>query len=224
MFIGHYAVAFGAKRFSPRVSLGTAFIACQLLDLIWPLFVVLGMEQVEVDPSIKGLSPLRFSHYPWSHSLMFTLLWSALFASLLYLAKKQWRVALVMAAVVSSHWLLDLLTHRPDLPLWPSGPKWGLGLWNSPIRATLIELGMFIAAVLLYVDVMLKELTKGRRWGLFALIAFLLVVYGLNLFGPKPSAGLSPQAIATPAFALWLLVPWAYWIESKPRVVHSDRV
>jgi membrane-bound metal-dependent hydrolase YbcI (DUF457 family) len=133
MFIGHFAVAFGAKKLAPQVSLGVLFLACQLADVIWPNLLLLGIEKVEVEPGITVMTPLNFLHYPWSHSLVTMLLWSVIFA-LFYAALRRSgaRAAMVIAVVAFSHWVLDVATHRPDMPITLSGSTLiGAGLWKS---------------------------------------------------------------------------------------------
>ena len=190
MFIGHFALGFGAKRVAPAVSLGTAFLACQLADLLWPTFLLLGIEAVEIQPGITVVTPLDFVHYPYTHSLVAMLLWGAALA-LAYWALRRSRpsaaaAAGVVGALVVSHWLLDFLSHRPDLPLTIQGPeRFGLGLWNSLPATLTVELILFAAGVGLY-----ARSTRARdRWGtlgLWGLVAFLLIVYLANLFGPPP--------------------------------------
>ena len=134
MFIGHYALAFGAKRVAPTVSLGMLFLACQFADLLWPTLLLLGLERVEIDPGNTAFTPLNFVSYPYSHSLVMLLAWSAVIA-LAYRTIRGGpaRAALVVAALVFSHFVLDFITHRPDMPITTSGAtKVGLGLWNSP--------------------------------------------------------------------------------------------
>ena len=128
MFIGHFAVAFAAKRIAPRVSLGSAFFAAQLLDLLWPTLLLLGVERVQLAPAGAPV-PLLFEHYPVSHSLVAAIGWGVLVAALHFTWRRGARGALVLAALVVSHWLLDLLVHLPDLPLSPGGAaRLGLGL------------------------------------------------------------------------------------------------
>src|SRR5689334_11117217 len=120
MFIGHFAVAFAAKRAAPTVSLGTLFIACELVDLLWPVFVLTGLEVVAITPGITAFTPLDFQHYPWSHSLLMGVVWALVFAALYRLWRGHSRMATtIIGLVVLSHWFLDLLVHRPDLPLAP---------------------------------------------------------------------------------------------------------
>ncbi|HWR86796.1 MAG TPA: metal-dependent hydrolase [Acidiferrobacterales bacterium] len=128
MFIGHFSVGFGAKRFAPRVSLGTLFLAAQFIDLLWPTLLLFGVEQVRVAPGITAFTPLDFEHYPWSHSLFMVIVWGALFGAVYCALRRDARASAVLAMAVFSHWLLDFLTHRPDPPLWPDGvPVWVLG-------------------------------------------------------------------------------------------------
>src|SRR5687768_4256927 len=133
MFIGHHAAGFAAKRFAPRVSLGTLFAATMLLDLLWPLFLLMGIEHVRIDSGNTAFTPLDFYDYPYTHSLLNVIGWSILAGTIHWLRRKSWRDATVVGLAVLSHWVLDFVTHRPDLPLWPGGPMVGLGLWNSVI-------------------------------------------------------------------------------------------
>src|SRR5262252_2967017 len=132
MFIGHFAVGFAAKRFAPRTSLGWLIAAALFLDLVWPVLVIAGIEAVRIDPGNTAFTPLDFVYYPWSHSALMTLAWAALVA-----AAFQWKVGygpgtLAVGIAVASHWILDAVSHRPDLPLAPGvQAKAGLGLWNS---------------------------------------------------------------------------------------------
>jgi membrane-bound metal-dependent hydrolase YbcI (DUF457 family) len=131
MFIGHFGVGMAAKPAARRTSLGTLFLACQFLDLLWPTLVLLGIEKVEVAPGATRLTPLEFVYYPFSHSLLAALVWSALFGLVYFVIRRDPKGSLVCAALVTSHWLLDVLVHKPDLPLSPgSTVKIGLGLWN----------------------------------------------------------------------------------------------
>src|SRR4051812_46150446 len=119
MFIGHFGVAMAAKRVAPAASLGTLVLAAQLVDLIWPAMLLLGIEQVRIDPGITRVTPLDFVHYPYTHSLVASLAWGALLALVYGASRKDWRTALWLAVLVVSHWVLDAIVHRPDLPLWP---------------------------------------------------------------------------------------------------------
>src|SRR5678816_2619777 len=138
MFIGHFAVGFAAKRVAPRLSLAALFAAVVLADIIWPVLVALGLEHVQIDPGNTAFTPLDFVSYPYSHSLLLLLVWAAALGLVYrWLSGHNGRSFAVLAALVLSHWVLDVLTHRPDMPLYPGGPKVGLGLWNS-VPATVI--------------------------------------------------------------------------------------
>lgn len=211
MFIGHFAVAFGAKKLAPQASLGTLFMGAQLADLIWPGLVLLGIERFEIRPGITAVTPLDFIHYPWSHSLVSLSVWGCLLASTyLFLRPGRNREALVLALLVLSHWVLDALSHRPDMPLTVAGPeRVGLGLWNSLTATLLVEAAMFTAGVILY----WKSTRPTDRTGviaLWSLTGFLSLVYLANLFGPPPP---STGAVAWSAQAVWLLVAWGYWVD-----------
>jgi hypothetical protein len=212
MFVGHFAVAFGAKRAVPVVSLGTLFIAGQLADLVWPVLVIAGIERVGVQPGLTVVTPLDFVYYPFSHSLLAAAAWAAAFgAAYMGLRKATAQTGVVLALVVISHWMLDALTHRPDLPLAVSAdsPRVGLGLWNSLVGTIVVELSLFAVGLWLY-ERSTKALDRTGRLALRGLVAFLLVIYVANVFGPPPPSGM---AAAWSALAMWLLVAWGYWVD-----------
>ncbi len=130
MFIGHFALGFAAKRAAPRLSLATLFAAAQFADLLWPFLLAAGVEQVRIVPGITAFTPLDFISYPYSHSLLALVIWGVLFGAICAVIVRDRRVMLVVAALVVSHWVLDWITHRPDMPLYPGSVKVGLGLWN----------------------------------------------------------------------------------------------
>jgi membrane-bound metal-dependent hydrolase YbcI (DUF457 family) len=209
MFIGHDACSFAAKRITPRVSLGILIAAPNLLDLLWPIFLLLGIEHVRVQ---KGTSPflnLDFYDYPWSHSLAMSIFWGAVLAAGYWLFTRNRSGAVMAGLLVVSHWLLDFITHVPDLPLWPGGPKAGLGLWNHPLATIVIESLMFIAGLAIYL-----RATRARdRIGsiaLWALALFLVLTYAASLLGPPPP---NERIVGTSALLLWFLPFWGAWID-----------
>jgi hypothetical protein len=209
MFLGHFAASLAAKRVAPRTSLGTLVAAGQLIDLVWPALVLAGVEQVRIDPGNTAFTPLDFVSYPWTHSLLAVLLWAAGFG-LAYRARTAYaRGAIVVAALVVSHWLLDLVTHRPDLPLAPGAAKVGLGLWNSVPGTIVVEGGLFVAGVWLY-----ARATRARNrtgsWAFWALVATLAGIYVASITSPPPP---SATAIGAAGLLTWLFVPWAIWID-----------
>src|SRR6266545_7225316 len=147
MFIGHFALGFAAKRMAPRLNLAVLFIAAQLADLLWPVFLLLGLEQVPIDPGNTPFTPLDFVRYPFSHSLLMLCVWGVLLGWIVSAPDRPRRLV-VIAGLVVSHWVLDVITHRPDIPLVPfGGPKLGLGLWYSVAGTAIVEVAMFAAGV-----------------------------------------------------------------------------
>lgn len=210
MFLGHFAVGFAAKPLAPRVSLGALFLAAQFLDLLWPTLLLLGVERVAIAPGITAVTPLDFSHYPWSHSLLMVALWGALFALAYRAVAGDRRAALTSFGLVVSHWLLDALVHRPDLPLSPGGAaRIGLGAWDSLPLTLAIELSLLAAGVWLYARATAPRDAAGR-WGLVGLVAFLLLIQVGNAVGEPPP---SVAAIAWVGQAQWLLVLWGWWLD-----------
>lgn len=207
MFIGHFATGFLTKKESATLSLALMFIAVQFLDLLWPILVLLGIETVEIQEGITKLTPLDFTFYPWSHSLMMSAIWGLLFGGVYYTFTKNRKNALILAGLVVSHWVLDLLVHRPDLPLTPfSDLKVGLGLWNYPIAEFIIEFALFFTGIYVY----LKSRPKKKKVAFWSLIGVLTVVQLLNFYGPVPPDTMS---VALGANFIWLFVLWAWWIE-----------
>jgi hypothetical protein len=210
VFIGHFAVAFAAKRAVPEVSLGTLFLAAQLADLIWPTLVLLGYEHFAIRPGITAVTPLEFIRYPYSHSLLGMAAWGALLGIVYLVLLRKARAALFLFLVVLSHWLLDFLTHRPDLRLVIAGTEhYGLGLWHSRLGTLAVEGSLFAIGIWIYAGAT-RALDRIGRWALIALVALLVVIYLGNLFGPPPP---SIGAVVWSAQAVWLLVAWAYWID-----------
>lgn len=210
MFIGHFAVGFGAKSAAPKVSLGTLFLAAQWIDLLWPTLLLLGWERVRIVPGITRVTPLDFVSYPITHSLLMVVAWAAGFAFVYWRLRRERAAALVLGIAVLSHWILDLVTHRPDLPLYPGGAdRVGLGLWNSLAGTVLVEGLLFVGGLTLYL-----RATKARdrvgTYGFWSLAIFLVLIHLGSLFGPPPP---STEAIAWMSHAQWLLVPWAYWVD-----------
>jgi membrane-bound metal-dependent hydrolase YbcI (DUF457 family) len=216
MFIGHFALGFAAKRAAPEVSLGTLFLAAQFVDLLWPTLLLLGIERVEIDPALSG-APLVFVHYPFSHSLLGALGWGALLTAAYFAVTRRRRGAAVVSLLVVSHWVLDLLVHRPDLPLlFAGGPTLGLGLWNLPIAAQALEIALFVACFAVYL-----RTPAGRSAGLkpWVLAALLVAIQLGNALGPPPP---SMEAVAWVGQAQWLLVAAGYWAD-RPRRGRRER-
>jgi hypothetical protein len=210
VFLGHYGVAFAARRAAPRTSLGTTIFAAQFLDELWPILLLLGLERVRIVPGLMAASTLDFVSYPISHSLLTAAGW-ALLIGVGYLAvRRDARGAWVVGGAVVSHWLLDAPMHRPDLPLWPGSPTLvGGGLWNSVPATAAIEFGLLGVGLALYV-----RGTRARdrvgRWGLWSMIALLVAFFLGAVTGAPPP---SERALAVSTLALWLFVPWGWWVD-----------
>ncbi len=209
MFIGHFAVAFAAKKAAPQVSLGTLFISVQFLDLLWPLLLLADIEHVRIDPGNTVVTPFDFYDYPFSHSLVGTLGWAALLSLAYFAVRSNRRGAAILTVGVASHWILDLITHRPDLPVLPNGPYLGLGLWNSLPGTIVVELALLGAGVFLYLGSTSASDRIGS-YGSWTLIAFLVAAWLGNIFGEPPP---SVTAVAVVTNSLWLVVAWAYWVD-----------
>ena len=209
MFIGHYALALSAKKIDHLPSLAMTFIAVQFLDLLWPVFVLLGLETFEIEVGNTALTPLNFTSYPYSHSLLTSIGWALLIAVVYFAITRNQKGSLLVGMLVFSHWILDFLTHRADLPLSPFGDtKVGLGLWNMPALEITIEVGLFLIGAFVY----FKTMQPQRRIAFWSLMIFFLVVHVMNILGPPPP---SITAVAWSANAMWIFVFWAWWIEKK---------
>lgn len=209
MFVGHLAVAIGAKPLAPRIPLGWLVGASFGLDLLWPVFLLVGIEQVRIDPGNTAFTPLAFDDYPWSHSLGMVLLWGGLAAALAAFRLKNSRAGVIVGAVLISHWVLDFMTHRPDMPVWPNGPKVGLGLWNSVAGTLIVEGALFAIGIVLYCRAFPPKDGVGR-WAFVALIVFTGLIWGSGPWSPPPP---NVSAVALVALAMWIFPIWAAWIE-----------
>ena len=210
MFIGHYAVALAAKKAAPRVSFGTLLLSAQFLDLLWPALLLLGLEHVRIAPGNTAFTPLDFYDYPISHSLLTVMGWGVAFGLGYFLLKHDRRSVLVLGICVVSHWVLDFISHRPDLPLAPGVHQYvGLGLWNSVAATVIVESLMFFAGLALFVSASRAKDNTGR-FAFWVFIVFVLCLYvGNVLGGPPPDV----TKLAWFGIAQWLLIPWAYWID-----------
>jgi hypothetical protein len=218
MLAGHLAVALAVKRVEPRIPLAASVAAAFWLDLLWPILLLAGVESVRIDPGNTAFTNLAFDAYPWTHSLASVGAWSILAALSWRAGAHPARASVVLGAIVLSHWLLDYVTHRPDLPLWPGGPLVGLRLWDSVTGTILVEGGLFAAGILVYI----RTTYARARIGTWALVALLTLIGTLWITQPWSPPPPSPTAVAVGALTMWVLVPWAHWIEAnrafdKPR-------
>lgn len=212
MFIGHFGTGFAAKAVDKKPSLGTLFFAAQFIDLLWPFFLIFGLERVKVIPNNTPFTTLDFIYYPFSHSLLGVIIWASLFGIVYYSIKRDLKSSLILAFLVVSHWILDLVSHIPDLPISPwSNVKVGLGLWNSTILTILVEGIIFFIGVYLYLSVT-KANNKIGSIGLWGLILFLIVTYILSIISPPPP---DESAIGYTGLSQWILIFWGYWVSKN---------
>ena len=210
MFIGHYAVGLIAKKLAPRASLGALIAAPILLDLLWPIFLLLGWEHVSIVQNTNPFLRLQFDSYPISHGFVAVVGWATLFASLYFGFTRYASGAIVIWIGVVSHWLMDYVVHRPDLPLYSGSRLFGLGLWNHVWATISIEVLLFVIGVWIY----LRETKAKDRIGdyaLWAFIVFLLLAYAGATFGPSPR---SVKALAIGTLVTSLFIPWAWWFDA----------
>jgi hypothetical protein len=222
MFIGHFALALGAKRVAPTVSLGWLFAACEFADLLWPTFLLLGLERVAIQPGNTVVTPLDFVSYPYSHSLLTMCIWGIVLGGI-YVAMRRAPLAagVTIALLVVSHWPLDVLTHRPDMPVIPVGEtRLGFGLWNSFWSTLAVETVMFAVGLALYLRAT-RARSRGGVIALWSLVAFMLILYVGNLFSPPPP---SATMVAWSAQGIWLLIVWGWWADRLRSVDGSPRL
>jgi hypothetical protein len=219
MFIGHFAVGFAAKRFAPRASLGWLLAAPMFLDLIWPLFVLAGLEVVRIDPGNTAFTPLDFVSYPWSHSLLMALGWAALLAGVYHWKTRYLPGTIAIGLGVASHWLLDFVSHRQDMPLAPGvATKVGLGLWNDVAATVAVEVAMLAAGVALYISAT-KAATRAGGLGFLAFLGLLGFLYAGAVHGDPPP---NVTVLAVSALSAWLAVWWAAWFD-RNRIPRGER-
>lgn len=210
MFIGHFGVAYAARRGGRRPSLGVLFAAAQLPDLVWPVMLLLGWERARVVASADPFLRLSFESYPWTHSLAGTLGLALVAAGLYAAVARDRRGALVVGLLVLSHWVLDFASHVPDLQLAPGIPtRVGLGLWRSVPATVVVEGLLFAGGVWLYATASHASDRVGR-WATWSLVAVLAGISVANLVGPPPP---DIRAVAWAGLGLWLFPPWAAWAD-----------
>lgn len=210
MFIGHFGLGFAVKAVAPRTSLGSLFLASEFLDLLWPVFMIMGIEGVMILPNTDTIIPIGFTNFPFSHSLAFVVLWSVLFIVMTFAMRQDWRSSIIMGLVVASHWLLDAIVHIPDLQLFPgSHIRFGLCFWSSYAATLVSEFGIFFIGVWFYVRTTRADGRRGA-YGLGFLVLILVMIYLASIFDPPAP---SVQAIEWTNISIWLFVIWGYWLE-----------
>lgn len=213
MFVGHYGVSFAAKRAEPSIPLWVLFLAVQLLDVLWAPFVLLGIEKVRIVPGITASNPFDLYYMPYTHSLVGALLWSVAGGLLYALVARSPRgqASVVIGLAVFSHWVLDFIVHRPDLPLYDNTGKMGLGLWNAPALAFGLEAALLFGGICLCL--------RGRFARSPGTVAFGVVMLGVQayiFFGPPPGSDRAAAWTALIAYAAFAAVIW--WLQDRRAV------
>jgi membrane-bound metal-dependent hydrolase YbcI (DUF457 family) len=210
MFIGHFGIGFALKRLAPRASLAALIGATLWADILWTVFLLLGWEHVRIAIGDTKWTPLDLYDYPWSHSLLLLLIWAAALAFVYGTWRRDWSGTIAMGIGVVSHWVLDWLTHRADMPLYPEGPKYGLGLWNSIPGTICAELALFFAGVGVYAWTTRARDRSGKS-GFWTYAVLLLILFIGDRFSAPPE---SVVGIAwTGLIATIVLLGWAWWID-----------
>jgi len=215
MFVGHYAASLALKKFEKRASLGVLFLAVQLVDILFFPFVLLGIERINIIENYTQSTHFRLEYMPFTHSLLGSVLWAAAaYALFRWVFVKNHAIALVVALAVFSHWVLDLVVHTPDLPLWSDASlKLGFGLWNNAIATYVLEAALLLGALWLYLKSTAASTTSGK-YGMGVFVVFLLLVNVMNIFGPLGSDSkvqLSVSALA----AYFVFAGIAFWLDKK---------
>jgi hypothetical protein len=221
MFIGHYAVGFAAKKLAPKTSLGTLLIAAVWMDILFSIYLLLGLEHFRIAPGFPNkLLTYDFYDFSLSHSLGLTLAWAAVFGLVYLIRENDLKVSGILAGLVAIHWGLDYIVHKPDLSLLPVDPstysqKFGLSLWNSIPETIAVEGALFIGGILLYLRAT-KAIDEVGKKGFWVLVGVITVLYVLN-FIVTPTD--KPQLMALTGIAQLLLVAWGYWVDDHRKAV-----
>jgi hypothetical protein len=217
MFLGHFGLGLAAKRVAPSVSLGTLFLAVQWADLLFFILALLGIEHFRIAPGATRVTPVDFFDYPISHSLAWLIVWGIAVGGIYFAVRKSRAGAFLLAAGVVSHWFLDAFVHRPDMPVLPAGPKVGLGLWNSPAATVFAEAIVFGSGIVVYLKTT-RARDRTGHWAFWALIVFLTATWVGSILGPPPP---NERAMEWTGIAMWLFVPWGWWIDWHRTIVSS---
>jgi hypothetical protein len=214
MFIGHYGPSFAVKAANKSIPLWILFLAVQMLDVFWSIFVLLGIEKVRIVPGITAVNPLDLYYMPYTHGLITATLWSVLAATAYHAFRRAdgWPAAGFVGAAVYSHWILDLLVHRPDLPLYDDHFKVGLGLWNYPVLATALEIVFLFGGMYLY-SRSTRSVGRGGRYGMVIFGFVMLALQASVFFGPPPPSDRAAAVTALGSYFAFAAV--AYWLERK---------
>jgi membrane-bound metal-dependent hydrolase YbcI (DUF457 family) len=210
MFIGHFAVGFASKRWAPRTNLAVLLAAPLLADILWPAFILAGVEHAHFAPGQTPFLGLHLDDFPWSHSLLMDMVWAVLFGAAVWGYAKDRAAGLVVAIGVLSHWVLDWVTHRPDMPLWPGGPEYGLGLWYS-VRGTVVVESVMLAVGVSFYLAATRPRDRIGRFALLGMVVVLAAMYVASVYSPPPPSMTVVGWMGLVMSALFLA--WSWWID-----------
>lgn len=214
MFIGHYGVGLALKRYAPCTSLGTLMFAALWADILWPVFLLAGVERVRIMPGATEVTPLVFEYYPFSHSLMAAIFWAVVFAASCRLLRGRFSTALALGAAVLSHWFLDAVVHLPDLPIGFGGATFaGLGLWNFPLATVAVEGMIFIIGLASYLR-FTRPLDGAGSYGIWVFAGLLVIIYAAQFAG---AVAPDVTVIAYAGLAQLLLIIFGGWVDRGRR-------
>jgi membrane-bound metal-dependent hydrolase YbcI (DUF457 family) len=213
MFVGHYGVSFATKKVEASIPLWVLFLAVQWLDVIWAPLVLLGIEKVRIVPGFTATNPLDLYYMPYTHSLVAAVVWSAAAAGAYRLLRRApARASLLVGLAVFSHWVLDLVVHRPDLPLYDNTAKVGLGLWDYPALAFGLEAVLLAGGMAAFL-----QARPARRTAIITLGVVMLGVHAYVFFGPAPASPAAAASTALAAYGIFALVIW-FLADRRPSV------
>ena len=217
MFLGHFGLGFAGKRAAPALSLGALFLAVGWADLLFFPLALLGIEHFRIAPGATAVTPFDFYDYPVSHGFVGLAFWGLVLGSGYFFFRRQRLAAVVFGLGILSHWFLDALVHRPDMPILSGPPYFGLGLWNSFPLTIAAEAAVFGLGLAVYLRTT-RALDRTGSWALWALVGFLVMLWAASVAGPPPP---SERVVEWSGIAMWLFVPWGYWIDRHRAIVKA---
>ena len=209
MFLGHFGLGFAGKRIAPYMSLGSLFLAVQFADLLFWVLALVGAEHFRISPGATRVTPMDFFDYPYSHSLFALGVWGFVLGAVYWIARKTLAGGIVLAVGIVSHWVLDVVVHRADMPLGLHGPYLGFQVWRSLPLTLVLEAVVFSAGIGVYLNATRARDAVGV-WAFWALVVLLAALWLGSVLGPSPP---SERVVAWAGLAMWLFGPWGWWID-----------
>jgi len=209
MFLGHFGLGFAGKRIAPDMSLGSLFLAVQFADLLFWILTIVGAEHFRISHGATRVTPMDFYDYPYSHSLLALAVWGLVLGAAYWIARHTLAGAIVLAVGIVSHWVLDVIVHRADMPLGLHGPYLGLQVWRSLPLTLVLEAVVFSAGIGVYLNATRARDAVGV-WAFWALVVLLAALWLGSVLGPPPP---SERVVEWAGLAMWLFVPWGWWID-----------